>query len=257
VTPDVHDTAARGFDAAAGAYRRARPSYPPGAVEYVVSRLEPGARVCDLAAGTGKFTALLIDRGVDVVAVEPVEGMRAEFLAEHPAVACLDGTAEAMPLPDAGIDAVTVAQAFHWFDHARAIPEIHRVLKPGGILALVWNVRDERTPWVHHITDLIRPYEGEGGAKIPRHRELKWRAPLEDSPLFAPAGSAEFEHGQTLDTEGLVDRVASTSFIAVLPDETRARVLDEVRAMRDRFEELRAPTFVFPYVCEVYLFARA
>ena len=253
---EIHDTAARGFDAAADAYARARPSYPAEAVDVIVSRLEPGTRILDLAAGTGKFTALLAARGLDVVAVEPVEGMRDRLVEDLPGVVTLDGTAEAIPLPDGSVGCVTVAQAFHWFDHLPAIAEIHRVLTPGGLFALIWNVRDERTPWVHRITELIRPHEGHGGVKIPRHREMQWRVPLDDSPLFERAGSNEIEHAQPMDIEGLVERVASTSFIAILPDDVREGVLAQVRAMRDEYPELRSD-FEFPYVCEIHLYARA
>lgn len=253
---EVHPTAARGFDIAADAYERARPGYPDEAVDHVVSSLPPGGRVLDLAAGTGKFTRSLVARELDVVAVEPVEGMRARFQEALPGVGVLAGTAEQIPLPDASVDLVVVAQAFHWFDHEPALAEIARVLGPRGALALIWNVRDERTAWVAHLTKVIRPHEGAEGRTIPRHREEAWRAPVEGSALFRALGSTEFEHGQQMDLAGLVERVASTSFIAVLPDDARARVLDEVRAMPERFEQLRVPRFVFPYVTEVHAFVR-
>jgi SAM-dependent methyltransferase len=129
---------ANAFGPAAGDYEAARPSYPPEAVALLERELGvgPGARVCDLAAGTGKLTRLLASTGADVVAVEPVPGMRDQLLATTPGVEVLDGTAEAIPLPDGSVDVVTVAQAFHWFRFDEALAEIARVLRPGGTLLL-------------------------------------------------------------------------------------------------------------------------
>jgi ubiquinone/menaquinone biosynthesis C-methylase UbiE len=128
----VHQ-AARGFEQAADAYERARPTYPQAAVAWLCERLavRRGRRVLDLAAGTGKLTRSLVAAGADVVAVEPIAAMRERL---PPEVEALDGTAEAIPLPGASVDAVTVAQAFHWFDAEPALAEIHRVLRPGGTL---------------------------------------------------------------------------------------------------------------------------
>ena len=139
--------ATRGF-AAADVYERGRPDYPAAAIEKIVDRLElrPGRTVLDLAAGTGKLTRLLVPSGANVIAVEPVREMRAELERRVPGVAALAGTAERIPLTDGYVDAVTVGQAFHWFDADAALREIHRVLRPGGGLALIWNARDERDP---------------------------------------------------------------------------------------------------------------
>lgn len=252
---EIHRTAARGFDAAADVYERARPDYPAEAIDHLIAELPPG-RWLDLAAGTGKMTRQLVARGLDCVAVEPVPGMRARLAAALPATEVLEGTAEAIPLPDASVDAVVVAQAFHWFEHDAALAEIHRVLRPGGRLALVWNVRDESVGWVKRITDIIKPYEGVDGVEIPRHREGAWRAPLANSELFRAVGSAEFAHGQEMTAEGLVERIASTSFIAVLPDDDRRKVLDRIRALTDEPPLRGKDGFVFPYVCEVYTYER-
>src|SRR5690606_25154234 len=132
----IPDAAAEGFGRGAEAYESARPSYPPDAVGEIatVCDVGPGRRVLDLAAGTGKLTRLLVPTGAEVVAVEPVAEMRAVLSAVLPGVEALDGTAEAIPLPDASVDAVTVAQAFHWFDPPVALAEIARVLRPGGTL---------------------------------------------------------------------------------------------------------------------------
>src|SRR5205085_4756807 len=139
---DVDPRRARSFGGVAGAYRRARPSYPPAAVRWVLD-WAPGPRVVDLAAGTGKLTEVLRAEGADVVAVEPLDRMREELRAAVPGVAALAGAAEAIPLPDASADAVTVAQAFHWFRTDEALTEIGRVLVPAGVVGLLRHMRDD------------------------------------------------------------------------------------------------------------------
>src|SRR3954471_9902173 len=145
----MHPVAAAGFASAADVYERARPSYPVEAVEWMARRtgLGPGSTVVDVGAGTGQLTRPLPATGARVVAIEPVAEMRAKLdgFESH------DGTAEELPLADASADVITVAQAFHWFDHARALPELHRVLRPGGHLALFWNSRDLGDPVQHGV----------------------------------------------------------------------------------------------------------
>jgi SAM-dependent methyltransferase len=141
------------FGRGAGAYRRTRPGYPPDAVDWL---LGPGpTRVLDLAAGTGKMTENLVGRGLDVVAVEPADGMRAELADVAPTADVRAGTAEHLPLPDADVDAVLVAQAWHWFDPRTASGEISRVLRPGGRLGVVWNIRDDEVDWVGQLTGIL------------------------------------------------------------------------------------------------------
>jgi SAM-dependent methyltransferase len=167
----------------------------------------------------------------------------------------LDGTAEAMPLADHEAAAVVVAQAFHWFKHAAALREIHRVLAPHGRFALVWNVRDERVDWVARITEIIAPFEGEGGVKIPRFRSGEWRRAMAETALFAPAAELIADHTQRTTPDGLVERVASTSFIAALPDDERAAVEEDVRALTRNHHDLAGKdAFDFPYVTEVYVY---
>lgn len=255
----LHPTAARGFDAAADLYERARPGYPSDAVDFIIDAmaLSPTASVVDLAAGTGKFTRELLARGVACVAVEPVEGMREQFARALPDVRVIDGTAESLPFGDASIDAITVAQAFHWFATDAALAEMARALRVGGTLALVWNARDDSVEWVARMSEIFNRYEGAGGVRIPRHREFGWRAPLERSSSFAPLGAREFPYRHTLTREGLLERFASVSFIAVLPDDERARAHDDMRALLRTHPDLRdAETIDHPYVTEVYLFRR-
>ena len=158
----THPTAAAGFGNAAAAYERGRPSYPDHAVAYLAAELGlgPATRVLDLAAGTGKLTRLLVEGGADVVAVEPVAAMRTVLAEAVPGVPALEGTAEAIPLPDGSVDAVTVAQAFHWFDAGTALAEIHRVLRPGGGLGLIWNARGATSEWVAVLRGLVHAVRG-------------------------------------------------------------------------------------------------
>ena len=200
----------------------------------------PGSDVVDLAAGTGKLTRALTARGLNVAAVEPVGEMRAAI--ELPARA-LDGTAEAIPLPDGSADAVTVAQAFHWFDGERALAEIHRVLRPGGVLALIWNRRDMRDPLQRRITALLEPHR----AGVPAHRDDAWRAGFAGSSLFGPLREETFANAQVVDADGLTDRVASVSFVASMGERDRVALLAEVRALAG------AGTVALRYVVELQL----
>jgi SAM-dependent methyltransferase len=232
----VNPTAATGFGAGAEAYERGRPSYPDAAVAHLVEVLQlvPGKRVLDLAAGTGKMTRLLMQTGVDLVAVEPVAGMRAAFEAAVPGVEILEGTAEAIPLPDASVDAVVVAQAFHWFDGDQALAEIGRVLRPGGGVALVWNRRDESVPWVAELSQIIHWNRG----LIPEYDHIhldgftKWTC----------------GYVQALSHDGLLDRVASVSYIAAMDEHERAGVLAQVSELVRGFTE----PIPLPYVTEVH-----
>jgi len=246
----VHDTAKRGFGSAAESYERARPGYPAEAIEWLAGtvRLEAGTTVVDLAAGTGKLTRPLITTGARVIAIEPVAEMRALLAEIVPEAQARDGTAEATGLPGASADAVTVGQAFHWFDGPAALAEIHRILRPGRSLAILYNVRDLTHPTQRAVEDLLRRHRGA----TPSHRSGRWRTALESTPLFEPGARREFANVATLDAEGLVERVASTSFIADLPSRDRDAVLDRARAIAADLP----PTFPFPYTTEVELLRR-
>lgn len=218
----VHRAAAEGFARSVDAYERGRPGYPDEALAPLA--LSPGLVVLDLAAGSGKLTRRLVESGAEVIAVEPVAEMRAAL---PEGVRTLDGTAEEIPLDDASVDLVTVAQAFHWFDADAALAEIHRVLRPGGRLALLWNRRLEEDPLNKAIDELLAPYRSD----VPTLRHGEWRAAFERTTLFGPLEEHSFPTEQLLDADGLGDRVGSISFIASLPDAEHSRVLAAARAL--------------------------
>jgi SAM-dependent methyltransferase len=245
----VHPSA-KAFGDAAELYDRVRPGYPPAAMDWLASVLDlgPGRTVLDLAAGTGKLTVPLLSTGARVVAVEPSEGMLAVLRRAAPEVEALPGTAEKIPLEDGSVDAVVVAQAFHWFDHDVALPEIHRVLRPGGVLVLVWNRRELDDPAHGALEQAIGPWGGD----TPRHRDRPWVPALERSPLFEPLADRELPNDQELKAGGLVERAASISFMAALPEETRREALAELA----RFEASAPKPIVLPHVCELFAFRR-
>src|SRR4051794_39503009 len=238
----VHEAAAVGFARSAAAYDRARPEYPPDAIAWLAGRvvLGPGRTVLDLAAGTGKLTRPLAATGAAVVAVEPVAEMRARI---GRAGRARGRTAEAIPLGDASVEAVTVGQAFHWFDGPVALAGIHRVLRPGGALALVWNRRPLDDSVHAAIAAIIEPHRGDA----PAHRSGSWRAAFAGTTLFGPLGERTFRHVVRHDADALADRVGSTSFVAALDDERRGDVLDAVRALA------AGGPVDLPYVCELFV----
>jgi len=242
----IHRLAAQGFAAASDTYERGRPDYPRDAVEILIDvlRLRPGAAVLDLGAGTGKMTRLIARTGARPFALEPVEEMRRKLAEAVPEATTLDGVAESIPLPDASIDAAVAAQSFHWFHADLTLPELHRVLRPRGRLALVWNMRDTRVDWVGRLSAILDRH----GRDAPHYRSGEWRAALAASPRFAPLAESEIDHAQELDVAGLIERAASISYIAALPPAERAVVLGEVRDLALTHPDLAGRrTFTFPY----------
>jgi SAM-dependent methyltransferase len=242
--------AAQAFGGAADVYERVRPGYPPAAITWLAEQLGlgPAATVVDLAAGTGKLTVPLLGTGARVIAVEPSEGMLAVLRRRAPGAEPITGTAEAIPLPDGSADAVVVAQAFHWFANDDAIAEIHRVLRPGGALGLVWNRREFDHPAHAALKQAVDPWRGDA----PRHWTGDWRPPLERSPLFELRAETELPNDHELPPGGLVERAASVSFIAALPEETRRAALADLA----RFEAAAPKPIVLPHVCELFAFGR-
>jgi SAM-dependent methyltransferase len=234
VTRSRHDRSLS-FGSAAAAYERGRPSYPPEAIDWL---LPTGARkVLDLGAGTGKLTTRLVERGLDVVAVDPIPDMLEVLRASLPETRALLGTAEEIPLEDNSVDAVLVAQAWHWVDPERAIPEVARVLRPGGRLGLVWNTRDERLGWVRELGQIIGS-DGDRG---------RFDVPL-PAPFTEPRRH-QVEWTNYLTPQALIDLVASRSYCITSPTEVRSRTLDQVRELLATHPALANSTgLALPYV---------
>jgi ubiquinone/menaquinone biosynthesis C-methylase UbiE len=258
----VHHVAAEGFDRSADSYERSRPSYPEAAVSLLVERLGlgPGGRVLDLAAGTGKMTRLLVPTGAEIVALEPVPGMRAQLEGAVPGVEVIDGTAESVPVGDASFDAVVCAQAWHWFDSPTALAEMARILRPpdaaagrrGGGLAVVFNIRDERVDWVREVTRITEFLDAER----PHHRATRERiaAEVEASSGFGPVERHTFRYVHRMTPELLVERMASQSNVAVMDDDKRTAVLGRVLDLARTHPDLAGrDQFDMPYDTEVAL----
>lgn len=231
---EVHPTAAAGFAAAADDYDRYRPTYPDELTTVLRSRLDlrPGRVVLDLAAGTGKLTSHLVESGADVLAVEPVESMRAHLARALPHVAVLDGTAEDLPLPRACVDAVAVGQAFHWFETGPALAELSRILRPDGRLAIVFNERALETPVQAALDDLLAPLRG----RTPSWADHSWRAAIEDPAGFVVTDAIAMPHAQRVDLDGFLGRIRSISFVAMLGTDELQGLLDDAGALFDRIQ---------------------
>ena len=244
--PSIHRMAAAGFGAKADAYARGRPDYPPEVEAWLRDDLALGAgkKALDLGSGTGKFLPRLLATGAAVIAVEPVAAMRAQLTRHNPDVEAREGSAEQIPLDDGAVDAIVCAQSFHWFANTGALAEIRRVLKPGGVLGLIWNVRDQRVAWVAALTRIMAPDE----AGIPRYDHQEWRKvfPAEG---FGPLRERHFPHAHSGPAQQvIIDRVLSVSFIAALPPMEQARVAQQVHALIAATPELAGKAEVtFPY----------
>jgi SAM-dependent methyltransferase len=240
------------FGAAAVAYAEHRPDYAQAAVCWALEAA-PGPRVLDLGAGTGKLTAALVASGADVIAVEPDPAMLSELRRALPAVRALPGSAEAIPLPDASVDAVLAGNAMHWFDMAVAGPEIARVLAPGGILAGLWNVIDDRVAWAAGLEQV------SGSAAIgPRDTLGSWRTATADMHLpkrgvarFGSPQQAEFPHGQRRTADSLVATLATRAGMLVMPEQERQATLGRIRAFLAGRPETADGEFTLPMLTGV------
>ncbi len=212
-----HRVQANSFGAVADVYERGRPLYPAEAIEWLVPAR--AHRVADIGAGTGKLTRQLRERGLDVIAVEPSAGMREQLRRAVPGVPVLGGTAEQIPLAGGTVDLVLVAQAWHWVDPVRAVPEVARVLAPGGRLGLLWNRRAEDEPWAADLSTIIGSH-GTPGSE--RHFP-------EIGPPFGPVERRSVNWVHRLSRTEMTDWVASRSYVITLPGERRRHVLGQVR----------------------------
>lgn len=212
------------YDHAAPAYQRARPSYPGEVVGHVAAELglAPGSRIVEVGAGTGKCTAALAAAGLPPLALEPVAGMASELRLAVPGVPLARAVAERLPVATGRADAVVAAAAFHWFDRDRAAAEFRRVLRPGGGLAVLWQVRDDDSwPW-DRLAPLLDRHRGDH----PSSRQIV--AGVDGVPGFRPLRRRAFPHPDVRPPDEVVDRVLSVSFIAALPESQRAAVAAEV-----------------------------
>jgi ubiquinone/menaquinone biosynthesis C-methylase UbiE len=236
---------ARPFEQVADLYERVRPSYPDEALGWLVERLRIGAdsTVLDLGAGTGKLTRMLVGRVAHVTAVEPGPEMLAQLRGAVPEAEAILGAAEAIPLADDSVDAVVCGQSFHWFRTEEALREIHRVLRSGGGVGLIWNVRDPDDSLQRQITALLDPFVPPG------------RPPLGAAVsafvgrTFSEVATHSFPWEQELDSEGLVDRISSISFVAAAPEAKRRELQQALRALA----EGRGGSVPFRYVTEVFV----
>lgn len=221
-TPEEHARRASSFGTQAAAYAEYRPTYPVALVDWALATVRDATdlAVLDLGAGTGKLTEVVAGMGLDVTAVEPDPAMLAQLRARLPGVPAHQGFAEDIPLPDDSVNAVLVGQALHWFDLDRAMPEIHRVLRPGGVLVTAWNGYDDRVPWVARMSEAAD--------------SVTWLKNDQD-PLLATVQAlghwerGDFEHTMMRTVDTMVDTVATQSWLLTSTPEHRADVLARVR----------------------------
>lgn len=207
-TPPLHSLDPLGrFSGRADDYARFRPDYPPEAIGTILRGVAPPVDVADVGAGTGISARLLADRGANVAAIEPNRAMR-EAASPHPRVRWVDGAAESTTLPDGTMAVVVAAQAFHWFKEAEALREFHRILRPGGRVALMWNHRAQDDPVTGEYSRLINQASGDH----PAARERDFSGILASCPLFHRCWSASFPHAQLLDLSELMGRARSASY---------------------------------------------
>ena len=243
------------FGTAAAAYAEHRPGYAEAAVRWALEPVQdaPPVRVVDIGAGTGKLTATLAALGTEVTAVEPDPQMLAKLRQAMPEVRSVPGSAEEMPLPDASVDAVLAGQAMHWFDMRRAMPEIARVLRPGGLFAGLWNVDDDRVGWV---ADLAKMSKRKASITLLRWRDGAGRSRqqrlLEASAgLFGVAEEGEFEHGQVRTADSLLATIATHSHLLVMDEAERSGLLAQVQDFLRARPETSSGEFTLPIVTVV------
>lgn len=238
-------TRSRSFETVAAEYERHRPEYPEEALRWAADQLglEAGARVLDIGAGTGKLTRGLVALGFDVVAVEPGAPMLAQLREAVPEAEGHEAPAESIPLPDGNVDAAFAGQAFHWFDPERALPELHRVIRPGGGLGLLWNWWDERDPLQAELGVLI----GYAGHQPYRDDELP------GLPWFREVGRTVVESAEESTPDALVGQLATTSAFLTAEPEEREDVLRSVDDMACRYGK----RFPLPRFTYAFVFARA
>jgi SAM-dependent methyltransferase len=247
----MSETAMDALARQAAAYVRGRPDYPAEIEGWLRRELDigEGKIAVDLGSGTGKFLPRLLATGAKVIAMEPLVQMRSHLVSLHPGVDAMEGRAQAIPLADASVDAVTCAQCFHLFATDEALQEIRRVLKPGGALGLIWNIRDTTEPWVTSVVEIMAPYD----QSIPHYESGAWKAVF-PARGFSELRDVRFANPQTGSPENIiVDRVLSTSAIARLAEAERNRVVSKIWDLIAASPELTGKqTITFPNHCYAY-----
>lgn len=245
--PRLH-AATAGFARTADRYDRGRPEYPARVIDRlaIVTGLGSDHDVLDVGAGTGKLTRWLVPRAAHVVAVEPIDEMRAVLSERLPDVDARQGMAQDLPVADNRFDLVTVGQAFHWFAEPAVVAELARVLHPGGHLALLWLVRDVEAPLQQDLSRLFAPYRGD----VPRQAEGAWKQAFLTDRCFGPRRTETHPFEVTAGRADFVDRVLSISFVGALPDEEQRTV----RAQTERIFDTHAQDglVAMPYVAELH-----
>jgi ubiquinone/menaquinone biosynthesis C-methylase UbiE len=244
---DLQHPDSRSFECVAELYERRRPGYPEDAMRWLTEQLDlrSGRVVLDLGAGTGKLTRQLVATGAHVIAVEPGQKMLAQLRRVVPQAEALLGAAEEIPLPDSAVDVVTAGQSFHWFRADDALAEIQRVLRPGGGLGLIWNERDQSDAVQQRVTSLIDPFVPPGRPR----RSSSWPEAVVRSAQFRAVASADFPFREVLETEELVERIGTTSFVVAAPEEERMKLAAELRKLAAEHEGCVR----FPYVTRAYV----
>ena len=242
----TRDEMSQSFGRAADAYEQGRPAYPAESVEWMLApsrRAEPAVRVADVGAGTGKLTRTLVEAGAEVVAIDPDAEMLRALRAHVRGVPTYEGTAERLPLPDESVDAVVLGQAWHWVEPVAGCAEIGRVLRPGGVLGLVWNIRDESVPWVRRLTEIMRG----------SHAEQMLAAG--DPPLAPPFTATErrqWRWSREMTRAALTSMVFSRSYLITADEDERARVDAEIADLFDEVGAVEDATIALPYVTSAY-----
>ncbi|MEJ3657353.1 class I SAM-dependent methyltransferase [Actinomycetes bacterium KLBMP 9759] len=238
---------ARSFGTVAADYARLRPDYPAVAVEWALAPA-PGLEVLDLGAGTGKLTAALVTLpGATVTAVDPDPEMLGQLRTLLPDVRAVEGSAESIPLPDASVDAVVAGQAWHWFEPELAFPEIARVLRPGGVLAGLWNADDPDVEWLTGMHDA-----GVQGRPVPSSTQAGDNSEMPEHPLFTPAERARFPHVHRLaGVEALIDVLRTHSWALMSEPADREAAFTRIRTYLATRPEVSPDGFDLPLVTTV------